>query len=362
MYNPNKHYIHSNNIIQNCKADMHTVICTSYAVTGIGAHSHTVTPATTTMKTNMWREYLFLLAAVALCASGRGSSQAARKMATSKYYSNCPHQYLTESTLRQLQYYKPWMWLHAQLSSHSEGLPPRKSHRPGCDAKTAEVDCISNWEELFCVLQNKAREKGTLVIPVSPILLLIHLHKHASNASGVYNNSYCQLSDSEDDCAMIAVYSQSIFAVYPVALLVSLFVVTTKIGNVQQWLSMSIVETSWSLPLPFCSRNDGVIAEIMHQVWHQCMIYAFLNIKSMHLCHAFTCTINKHAFPHCAPPLVSLASSTFSAAFLAPNTFITYTVIWFYLAADEIVISRRQSNWQLRTNIFGWKHERIFHH
>ena len=107
------------------------------------------------------------------------------------------------------------------------------------------------------------------MIPVTPILLLIHLHKHASNASGVYNNSYCQLSDSEDDCAMIAVYSHSIFEDYPGALLVPL-IVAAEVRNMQLWLNMTIVETSWSLPLPFCSRQDPVIIEIVHQVYINC--------------------------------------------------------------------------------------------
>ena len=145
--------------------------------------------------------------------------------------------------------------------THLEGLPPKETYQPGCDSKTAEVDCISNWEELFCILQNMAKVEGTLAIPYSPIMLLIHLNK----PSGISNNSYCQLFNLEDDCAMIAIYSQSIFAVFPGALWVSL-IVPAYIGNVQSWLSVAIVETFWSLPLPFCSRHESVIANIARQV------------------------------------------------------------------------------------------------
>ena len=169
--------------------------------------------------------------------------------------------------------------------SHPEGMPPKETYRPGCDSKTAKVDCISNWEELYCILQ-EAKEKGIFVILSSrrlPFLLLVHIHKQAGNASGAYSNSYCQLSDSDEECKMIAVYSQSIFQVYPGALLFSLGVTGEVSPNFQRWLSITIVATSWSLPLPFCSWDfyEGII-NIVHEV-HKWFAHTDICIHSMNL-------------------------------------------------------------------------------
>ena len=104
------------------------------------------------------------------------------------------------------------------------------------------------------------------------------------NASGIYNNSYCQVSDSEDDCAMIAVYSHSIFEYYLAVLLMS--IATAELKNMQLWRNMSIVETSCSLTLSFCSRHDPVIIEIVHQVYINDL---GTKIKSMHSWYVFKC-------------------------------------------------------------------------
>ena len=130
------------------------------------------------------------------------------------------------------------------------------------------MDCISNWEELFCILQREAEEKGTSVVSMfSHIVLLIHVHKYTSTSSAVYNSSsYCQLSDSIAECEIVAVYSQSIFDTYPGALLLSLSGGNEVSVHFQRWLRMTIVEISWILPLPFCSRFNPGDKEVVHEV------------------------------------------------------------------------------------------------
>ena len=102
---------------------------------------------------------------------------------------------------------------------------------------------------------------------LSHIVLLVHVHKYTSTSSAVYNSSsYCQLSDSIDECEIVAVYSQSIFDTYPVALLLSLGGKYEVSGHFQPWFRMTIVEISWILPLPFCSRFNPGIKEVVHEV------------------------------------------------------------------------------------------------
>ena len=36
--------------------------------------------------------------------------------------------------------------------------------------------------------------------------------------------------------------------------------------NFQHWLGMTIVKTSWTLPLLFCSRQEPDIVEAVHEV------------------------------------------------------------------------------------------------
>ena len=138
---------------------------------------------------------------------------------------------------------------------------------------------ISNWEELFYIFEKEGKGKKTLLIPSSRsihTMLLMHIHSYVNEGSAVYNNgvtlnssSYCQLSDSEDECAMIAVYSHSIFDVYPAALLLSLCVISLEfMHHFQYELQLSIAETSWTLPLPFCSghHESDIVEDFVYKV------------------------------------------------------------------------------------------------
>ena len=139
--------------------------------------------------------------------------------------------------------------------SSPDGLASKNTCQPGCGSKT-EVDCISNLEEVFCILQKNAIEKSRLDMPGSShrfaILLLIHIH------SGASNNSYCPSSANSAcaPCHVFAVYSSPIFEVYPAALLLSMSMPDEIMTNFQDWLQQTIVETSWNLPLPLCSWED----------------------------------------------------------------------------------------------------------
>ena len=159
-------------------------------------------------------------------------------------------------------------------------LASKNTYQPGCGSK-AEVDCISNLEEVFCVLQKNAIEKSRLDMPGSShwsaILLLIHIH------SGASNDSYCQASANSVPCHVFAVYSSPIFEVYPAALLLSMSMPDEIMTNFQDWLQQTIVETSWNLPLPLCSWEDHVIGEIVHQVCTYMQWLAHSNMKHTHL-------------------------------------------------------------------------------
>ena len=88
--------------------------------------------------------------------------------------------------------------------------------------------------------------------PFPSPMLLTHIHaKDANNRS-----DYCQLSDSVNECLMIAVYSQSIFYICPGALLLTLGGPFEVFTHFHYWLSVTIVEMAWTIPLPFCSRHD----------------------------------------------------------------------------------------------------------
>ena len=99
---------------------------------------------------------------------------------------------------------------------------------------------------------------------------------YSSEVSGVSyddatlnSSSYCQLSDSEDECAMTAVYSQSIFSVYPATLLIFLGnVLDSNFGPVI--MRHAITETSWRLPLPFCSGyfETDIMNDFVYEVRH----------------------------------------------------------------------------------------------
>ena len=138
---------------------------------------------------------------------------------------------------------------------HTVGLPP-KNIQPSCELGTTEVTCIASWKDLFF---QKEAIKGATLIPIStysPSLLLIHIHNYVNNASDRFNSSkYCQLSEPKDECALIAVYSQTIFDLYPGALLISLGACIWNSPLVQLWQRKTIVEISWTLSIPYCSGH-----------------------------------------------------------------------------------------------------------
>ena len=154
--------------------------------------------------------------------------------------------------------------IHTFYISHTARLPLKNGNQPlpVCDSKTAEVKCLSSWKEAFCVSQ---KERAPY-FPISflPPLLLIHIHARDTSSANT-SSRYCQLSDSEDECKMVAVYSQPIFQSYPAALWVSLAGPFEVFSHFQHLLSVTIVETTWTLPLPVCSRHY-LIDDIMYGV------------------------------------------------------------------------------------------------
>ena len=160
-----------------------------------------------------------------------------------------------------------------------------KLHKPSFKLGATELSCIASWQDLLAVFQNEAKEKGLSLIPsprVQLFRLFIHLHNYTSEVSGVSydgatvnSSSYCQLSDSEDECTMFAVYSQSIFRIYPPTLLLSLGRLL-DFTHIYSWLlKHAIIETSWRLPLPFCSGHfeDDIMKDFVYEVKH-CTYYS----------------------------------------------------------------------------------------
>ena len=150
------------------------------------------------------------------------------------------------------------------FSLHTEGLPPGNTYQSVCNLKSTEVNCISNLKELMCIFQKDRDEHDTPKIPTSgfPSMWLIHIHNFVGEGNDISNNgfttnssSYCQVSDPEDVCATHAVYSQAIFDAYPAALLACLTPILEYSNRFQFGLWMSIIETSWTVPLPFCSGH-----------------------------------------------------------------------------------------------------------
>ena len=153
---------------------------------------------------------------------------------------------------------------HNSFSFHTEGMPPGNTYQSVCNLKSTEVNCISNPKELLCIFQKDRNENDKPQIPTSglPPMWLIHIHNFVSESYDTSNNvvttnssSYCQVSDPDDVCTMNAVYSQTIFDAYPAALLTCLTPILEYFNRFQFWLSMSITETSWTVPLPFCSGH-----------------------------------------------------------------------------------------------------------
>ena len=133
------------------------------------------------------------------------------------------------------------------------GLAP-KNTQPSGELATAEGTCIASWQDLLYMSQNEPERVQLFpnTLKVLPPLLLIHIHMDATNGSDLYNSSsYCPLSG--DQCAVLAVYSQSIFAVYPVALLVSFGLAIGYTSAVQHWQYLSMAEITWTLQKPLCS-------------------------------------------------------------------------------------------------------------
>ena len=156
----------------------------------------------------------------------------------------------------------------------------QKLHEPSFKLDATELSCIASWQELLAIFQNEAKKKGLSLIPSSrdpfPVLV-IHFRNYTREAFGVSNDgitfnssSYCQLSDSEDECAMIAVYSQPIFSFYPAALLIYLGTLW-DLPHMHSWLlKHTTTETSWRLPLPFCSGffEDEIVKDFLYEVRH----------------------------------------------------------------------------------------------
>ena len=153
---------------------------------------------------------------------------------------------------------------HNCFSFHTEGLPPRNTYQSVCNLKSTEVNCVSNSMELWCIFQKDRYENDSPQIPTFgfPPVWLIHIHSYVGEGYDISTNrvttnssSYCQVSDPEDVCAMHAVYSQTIFDAYPAALLTCLIPILEYFSHFQFWLLTTIIETSWTVPLPFCSEH-----------------------------------------------------------------------------------------------------------
>ena len=156
------------------------------------------------------------------------------------------------------------------LSFHAVGLSP-KNIQPRCELATAEVTCISSWQDLVYILQEDT--KSAPLFPASRslhLLLLIHIHKDGRNVSDACNNSnYCQLSELDDKCTVVAVYSQTIFEVYPAALLLSFILAYGYPSTVQHLQNYTITEISWTLPMPFCSEQCDQLHILEDYVYYE---------------------------------------------------------------------------------------------
>ena len=136
---------------------------------------------------------------------------------------------------------------------------------PVCDPKTIEVKCLSNWEEMFCILQESAPAVFQASYPFPSPMLLTHIHTR--DASSANNRSgYCQLSDSINECQMIAIYSQCIFYICPGALLITLGGPFEVFTHFRYWLSVTIVEIAWTLPLSVCSKHEPNMEASVYRV------------------------------------------------------------------------------------------------
>ena len=114
---------------------------------------------------SMSRVQLCVLAVVAVCVSGREFP--VKETSTGKCTYACSFSHWDQlDSVANLDY--DW--------SYPDGLASKNTYPPGCNSKT-EVGCISNWEDVFCILQKNAMEKSRLDrlgSHWSAILLLIH--------------------------------------------------------------------------------------------------------------------------------------------------------------------------------------------
>ena len=154
------------------------------------------------------------------------------------------------------------------LSFHAVGLSP-KNIQPRCELATSEVTCITSWKDLVYILQKEGKRA-----PLFPTarslhpLLLIHIHKDGRNVSDTCNSSnYCQVSEPDDKCTIVAVYSQSIFDVVPAALLISFIDVYSS--AVQHLQNRTMAEICWNLPMPFCSGQGGKSEILKDYVYYE---------------------------------------------------------------------------------------------
>ena len=183
------------------------------------------------------------------------------------------------------------------LSFHAVGLSP-KNIQPRFELATSEVTCISSWQDLAYILQ-----KDTKRAPLFPAsrslhpLLLIHIHKDGKNISDACNSSnYCQLSELDDKCTVVAVYSQTIFDVYPAALLVSITLAYGYPSALLQYLQdRTMTEISWTLPMPFCSGQCDQFDILEDYVYHEVSGVFVYYIYNMLVGMIMYCIISLHA-------------------------------------------------------------------
>ena len=160
----------------------------------------------------------------------------------------------------------------------------QKLHEPSFKLDATELSCIASWQELLAIFQNEAKKTRYSLIP-SPRdpfpVQFIHFRNYICEAFGVSNDgitvnssSYCQLSDSEYECAMFAVYTQPIFSYYPAALVMYLGTLWDPAHWTSWLLRHTATETSWRLPLPFCSGRfeDNIVKDFVYEVRH-CTFY-----------------------------------------------------------------------------------------
>ena len=86
----------------------------------------------------------------------------------------------------------------------------------------------------------------------------------------IYNrNNFCHLSELDDQCRVVVVYSQTIFDVYPPALLVSFTLVVGSPSTVQRVQDHTMTEISWTPQMPFCSEQCNQFHILKDYVYYE---------------------------------------------------------------------------------------------